>query len=70
MAERTTLNIGSLPGRKSKCLSLTTFHEGGGASIEPLAFFSSEAAYEKFKDALKGRAIFLYEDESAERRNG
>ena len=38
---REELNIGALPGRKRKALSITTFHDGGGASIEPIAYFQS-----------------------------
>lgn len=59
MGDRIELNVGSLPGRKRKAISLTTFHEGGGASVMPLAYFRSDAAYEQFKKALAGRAIYL-----------
>lgn len=55
------LNIGALPGRKRKALSLETLHAGGGASIRPLAYFLDDKAYEDFKKALDGRAIFLVE---------
>jgi hypothetical protein len=49
------LNLGKLPGRKRKCLSVTTFHDGGGASVDPLAYFASEDAYEEFCEiARKG----------------
>lgn len=56
---RTALSIGSLPGRKSKAISLTTFHDGGGASIKPLAYFRSLEDYEAFKKALDRRAVYL-----------
>ena len=65
MKERTELNIGSLPGRKQKCLSLTRYHAGGGATVEPLAYFRSEKAYADFKAVLKGRAIFLSTEENS-----
>jgi len=57
--DKLELNLGNLPGRKRKCLSLTTFHETGGASVKPLAYFVSDEAYEDFKKALDGRALYL-----------
>lgn len=53
MTKHEELNLGSLPGRKRKALQLVTFHERGGASVKPLAYFVSDEACEKFKEHLK-----------------
>lgn len=57
--ERVQLSVGTLPGRKSKALTLTRFHAEGGATLEPLAYFRSEKAYDDFRAALDGRALYL-----------
>jgi hypothetical protein len=59
---REELNIGALPGRKRKALSITTFHDGGGASVTPIAYFRSEEAYEHFVRLLGGRGLVLKPD--------
>lgn len=59
---REELHIGSLPGRKRKALSITTFHEGGGASIRPIAYFCSEEDYKRFKQLVGDRVRFKWAD--------
>lgn len=60
---RKELNIGNLPGRKSKTLSITEFHDEGGATIRPLAYFRSEDAYREFVDHIRGKGSFKLETE-------
>lgn len=58
MAEK-RLNIGALPGRKHKALSVTEYHDGGGAKVRPLAYFRSDAAYEEFAQILGHGPTYL-----------
>ena len=58
-SDRIEMGIGMLPGRKREALYLTIHHAKGGASIRPLAYFRSSEAYQEFKEALDGRALYL-----------
>jgi len=68
---RKELNIGNLPGRRRKCLSVTTFHTGGGASVKPIAYFVSEEAFKEFRDlARKGIAPLIEEESPSAKKKG
>ena len=49
-----SLGIGPLPGRKSKAIWI---EEGG--RIDVLAYFKSDEAFTRFKDAIGGKGLVL-----------
>lgn len=51
------IEIGSLPGRKHKALSVLE-----GTVLYPVAYFRDDASYERFKNATKGAARLIWED--------
>jgi hypothetical protein len=55
---KTSIEIGSVPGRKSKAICVTE-----GCVCYPVAYFKNQEAYERFIAAVKGKWMVWVEDD-------
>lgn len=51
------LTVGAVPDRKQKALSVTTYHDGHGATTKVLGYFRSEEAYREFLGLADARTL-------------